>query len=309
MPRTTLVVSWEHVAMRQQGIVTRRQLNRLGLDRHTVRSQLRARRWQQVTATVLATTTGELTRAQLAWVGVLHAGAGSAVGGLTAAELHGLAGWSRPAVTVLIGESVNVEPVPGVAFVKTRRDIVGFRTARSALPLWQLEPAVLLFAGYTRSRRTAVGLLAAAVQQGLTTPTRLLGWVARMRPLRRAAMFRESLDDLAGGAQSLAEIDVGRICRRAGLPAPRRQTRRPDRSGRRRYTDCEWLLPDGRVVVLEVDGAFHMDVRHWEDDIARERGLVVGGRIVLRCTAYELRHHPERVLGDLAALGLPASYA
>jgi hypothetical protein len=77
--------------------------------------------------------------------------------GLTAAEMHGLAGWQRPAVTVLIGESVDVEPIPGVQFVKTRRDIVGFRSTHWSLPTWQVEPAVLLFAGCTRSSRTAVG--------------------------------------------------------------------------------------------------------------------------------------------------------
>jgi hypothetical protein len=196
-----------------------------------------------------------------------------------------------------------------VTFVKTRRDILGFRSAPSSLPVWQVEPAVLLFAGYTRSSRTAVGLLAATVQQRLSTPTRLLGWTARMCPLRRAAMFREALEDMAGGVQSLAEMDIGRICRRAGLPAPHRQTRRTDRSGRVRYTDCEWRLPDGRVVILEIDGAFHMDVEHWEEDISRERGLVAGGCIVVRCTARELRQHPERVVADLLALGITRSYA
>jgi hypothetical protein len=309
MPRTTVTVLWERVAARQAGLVTRRQLNRFGHDRHYVRGQLRARRWQEVSATVLATTTGRLTREQLAWAGTLHAGPGSAVGGLTAAEMHGLAGWQRPAVTVHIGESVNVEPIPGVQFVKTRRDIVGFRSTHWALPTWQVEPAVLLFAGYTRSSRTAVGVLAASVQQGLTTPDRLLGWVARMRPLRRAAVFREALWDMGAGAQSVAEIDVGRVCRRFGLPPPRRQVRRTDRSGRRRYTDCEWDLPDGRVVVLEVDGAFHMEAEHWAADMARERELVIGGRIVIRCTARELRDDPEQIVRDLIALGVTRLYA
>ena len=176
MPRATVAAFWERVAARQAGLVSRRQLNWFGHDRHYVRGQLRAhlraQGWQEVSATVPATTTGRLTRGQLAWAGTLHAGPGSAVGGLTAAEMHGLAGWQRPAVTVLIGESVNVEPIPGVQFVKTRRDIVGFRSTHWSLPTWQVEPAVLLFAGYTRSSRTAVGVLAAAVQQGLTTPDR-----------------------------------------------------------------------------------------------------------------------------------------
>jgi hypothetical protein len=42
---------------------------------------------------------------------------------------------------------------------------------------------------------------------------------------------------------------------------PRGQRARLDRAGRRRWTDAEWDLPDGRVLVLEVDGGFHDDVR------------------------------------------------
>ena len=95
-----------------------------------------------------------------------------------------------------------------------------------------------------------------------------------MRPLRRAAIFRESLHDMSGG------------CRSAGLPPPYRRTGRKDRLGRTRYTDCEWRLHDGRVVVLEVDGC-----------------------ILVRCTTRELRHHPERVVADLIALGVTESSA
>jgi very-short-patch-repair endonuclease len=58
------------------------------------------------------------------------------------------------------------------------------------------------------------------------------------------------------------------------------------------------------VVVLEVDGAFHMDAENWAADMARERELVTGGRIVIRCTARELRDDPERIVRDLVALGV-----
>src|SRR5699024_9876344 len=99
----------------------------------------------------------------------------------------------------------------------------------------------------------------------------LLTWLHRMTPLHRAPLFRQVLNDISGGAQSLGELDVGKICRDRGLPAPTRQTVRRDAAGVQRYTDCEWTLPDGRVVVLEVDGGFHMEVAHWESDIARQR--------------------------------------
>ena len=81
-----------------------------------------------------------------------------------------------------------------------------------------------------------------------------------LRPLRRAAAIRELLADVAGGSQSLAEIDVLRLCRAGAGAARRRKQRRRDRRVGCRYTDCEWDLPDGRVLVLEIDGAFHLDV-------------------------------------------------
>ncbi len=115
-----------------------------------------------------------------------------------------------------------------------------------------------------------------------------------MQPLRRAKRLKRVVGEIEDGSHSLAELGVIRMCRAEGLPEPDRQTRRRDASGRVRYTDAEWRLPDGRVVVLEVDGGFHMEVEHWEGDIARERDLVTTGAIVLRCTDRELTDAPGR---------------
>lgn len=66
--------------------------------------------------------------------------------------------------------------------------------------------------------------------------------------------------------------------RRFGLQPPERQSIRRDRSGGKRYLDCEWRLEAGRVVVLEVDGSHHFLVEHWEADMRRERTVVISGR-------------------------------
>jgi hypothetical protein len=129
-------------------------------------------------------------------------------------------------------------------------------------------------------------------------------WVAQLHPLRRARLFRSTIGDVAGGAHSGAELDVTRMCRDFRIPQPNRQRPRFDRQGRRRWTDAEWDLPDGTTLVLEVDGAFHTEVRQWSDDLRRARRLTTRKRIVLRCTAYEVRHEAHEVAGDLIALGL-----
>jgi hypothetical protein len=127
--------------------------------------------------------------------------------------------------------------------------------------------------------------------------------VNRLTPLLRARLLRRILLDIEGGAHSLAEIDVRRMCRRAGLRLPDRQRPRRDREGRQRFTDCEWDLGDGRVLVLEVEGGFHAEVEHFNDDLERQRKLTTAHRIVLRCGALELRDTPESVAEDLIALG------
>ena len=255
---------------------------------------------------MLATTTGELSLEQRHWLAVLHAGPGSVLGGLTAAGLAGLRNWSRDEITVLVPYANEVPaPLEGVAYRRSRRTLSALRQRGVGVPRCRIEPAVLLFASADRSERTAQGVLAAVVQQQLATAESLAEWVDRLRPLRRAAMFRRTLAQVAGGAQSLAELDVARMCRSHRIAEPARQVKRRDADGRSRFTDCEWRLSDGRTLILEVDGAFHMDVEHWEDDLARQRALAASDRLVIRCTARELRDEPERVARDLLTLGVP----
>jgi hypothetical protein len=288
-------------------VVARRQLVALGYSDHYADSQIDAERWQLISDVVVCTTTGSLTRDQLAWAGVLHAGRGSAIGGLTALERRGLKNWYRDEITVLLAKSHNLEPLPGIRFIETRRPVS--LNATGSPPTWRTEPAALLFAAYNPSIRTAIGLLSAVVQQRLTTAERLLLEIERMRPLRGAKKFKRALGEIADGSHSLAELRVIRMCRTGHLPVPDRQTKRLDASGRLRYTDAEWRLAGGKVVVLEVDGGFHMGVEHWEDDIARERDLVATGAVVLRCTDRELAEESDRVAASLRAVGVGESSA
>jgi len=299
--------SWSSIATGQCGLIARRQLNALGYDDQYVDVHVAAGRWQLVSDVVICTTTGVLTREQRMWAGVLHAGPGSAIGGLTALERRGLKSWPREEITVLLAKSHNLASVPGVSFVETRRPVGLYATGR--LPTWRTEPAALLFAAYQRSRRTAYGLLAAVVQQRLTTPERLVTEIDRMRPLRWAKPFKRTLARVAEGAHSVAEMRVVRMCLDHGLPIPDRQTPRVDARGRTRYVDALWRLPGGKLVILEVDGGFHMEVAHWEGDITRERDLVATGAVVLRCTARELDDESHLVATSLRAVGVGESSA
>ncbi len=298
-------IDWPQLAQWQGGLLSRRQLNAAGVGRNRIRNEVRAGRWTTVGPMVVATFTGDLSWDQRAWAGHLHAGPLSLLGGLASARHHGLRGWDRPLIDVLVPADANIAELDGYRFVRTRRDLQAIRGAGIHSHVARLEPAILLRAAAGIPERVAGGLLAGAVQQRLTSADQLLGWIDRLQPLPRAGLMRSLLRDIRGGAESMAEIDLGRICRRAGLVAPDRQRKRKDRGGRNRWTDAEWDLPDGRTLVLEVDGAFHMEVAHWTADVKRQRKIEDPRRTVLRATAVELRLEPEDVVQDLRAHGVP----
>jgi hypothetical protein len=143
------------------------------------------------------------------------------------------------------------------------------------------------------------------VQQQLCTANELDRALEYVGRVRHKAHLREAIRDIRGGSQALSEIDLIRVCRRFGIQEPDRQVKRFDSHGRLRYLDAEWKLSDGRRVVLEVDGAHHLDVQSWQVDMRRERGLVVRGAQVLRATAIEMRVEPAHVVADLCAIGVP----
>ena len=293
----------------QAGMVARRQLNAYGVDADRVRNEIGARRWVERTPRVLSTFTGELTLDQREWLAVLHAGPRSMLANLSAAGRFGLERWERPWVSVMVDDELSFEPVEGVDFFRSRRPFDLLRSPRPGIPVCQLEPAVLLWAGYEATNKAAHGVVAAVVQQGLSVAGRMTAWIDQLRPLRRAKPLKRTLEFVAAGAHSGAEVELGRMCRRYGIRQPDRQRLRRDSAGRRRYTDAEWDLPDDTTLVLEVEGAFHMDVLQAGEDAKRSRRIVSRKRIVARCTAYELTHEANEVAMDLIALGVPRSCA
>jgi hypothetical protein len=250
---------------------------------------------------VIALHTGPIAGPARRWVAVLTGGEGAALGSWTALELHGLVGWQRPALHIVVARGRHVTPLPGLVVHESRRHGPADVVRRSGLPTHTVERAAVDAAAWSRSPRTAAGLLAAVVQQGLSQPDRLrlaLDQAGRVGHRRR--MFL-ALADIEGGAQALSEIDVGQLCREAGLPEPFRQRVRRDVTGRRRYLDAEWQLPDGSILVLEIDGIGHMEPGRWYDDLFRQAELDLDGRHrVIRLPASAARLEPERVVAVLA---------
>lgn len=218
----------------------------------------------------------------------------------TAAEYLGLRGWERESIHVLAPLSVADPEVPElqIRLHRTRR-----WTAASdprALRCQSLAPALVLAASTFESARPGCGLLAAGVQQRLTRTEALERSLTRATRTRHRAAYLAAVRDIAGGSQALSEIDFVRLCRRHRLPPPLQQLIRREPSGVRRYLDATWRRRDGRLVVVEVDGALHLSPRRWWDDQLRQNELSLADALVLRFPSVIIRTDEAIVVQQLS---------
>ncbi|MFI8525020.1 hypothetical protein ACIGB8_11265 [Promicromonospora sukumoe] len=288
------------LARRQHAVVTRGQLAGLGISARHVSHQIAALRWRAVTSDVVVLHNGPLPRDAKLWVAVLDVEPPVALGSWTGLRRHGLRGWDRDGVHIVVPRGAKTRRLPGVVVHESRRpapeDIV--RLAR--LPVHTVQRCAIDAAAWQDSPRTAVGLLAAVVQQRMASPEQLWDQLERVGKVRFRDLMRRSVADIRGGSDALSEIDLVRLCRRHGLPEPKQQERRVDSRGRTRFLDAVWILDDGRRLLVEIDGIGHMEVARWYDDVLRDAELTTGDReIRLRLPAAAARTEPDRVVAIL----------
>jgi hypothetical protein len=142
-----------------------------------------------------------------------------------------------------------------------------------------------------------MAVLAAGVQQRLVRVLDLQAATEAWPDLRRRRLITLTLEDIAGGAHALTEIDAAKLCRSAGLPEPSRQSIRCDRQGRRRYLDLEW---DQWRLCAEIDGRQHMEIRQWCDDLLRQNEVVIARSDVLRFPSLVVRSAGEVFVDQIA---------
>lgn len=188
----------------------------------------------------------------------------------------------------------------GLPAVRVRRvrELPGADRQRGRPDRTSMARSLVDAAQWAPTDEEAQQLLAAGCQQRRVTPAELAAVLARMPRTHRRALIRETLRDVAGGAEALSEIDLFRLCRWHGLPVPDGQERRRDAAGRTRYLDAYWRR--WRLHV-EVDGAHHMDAGNWAADLRRQNRIWIEGDRILRFTAFDIRHRPADVAAQLRA--------
>lgn len=289
------------LARRQHAVVTRGQLSGVGITARHVASQLAARRWRTVTSDVVVLHNGPLPREAELWVAILDAEPPVALGSWTGLAKHGLRGWDRSGTHIVVPRGAKTRRLPGVIVHESRRPAPEDIVRVDRLPVHTAQRCAVDAAAWQESPRTAVGLLAAVVQQRKASPEQLWDQLERVGQVRFRDLMRRSVADIQGGSDALSEIDFVRLCHRNGLPEPRRQEHRIDSRGKQRFLDAEWILDGGRRLVVEIDGIGHMEAARWYDDLLRDAELHTGDRTIrLRLPAAAARTEPERVLAILS---------
>jgi len=306
---TTTPPDLDRLARSQLEVVSRAQLAALGVDRHMIARREANRVWRPLGPRAVVLHRGVLTREQRWWVGVLHGDLREVTGierppelpvvaltGLSAAEAGGLAGFETRVVHVAVKHGREVEDLNDAAVRVTvhqtrhldRSEVhPTLRPARLRLPRAVVESASQV--AIERPGR-ARALIAAAVQQRLVRPRDLRAFATMRRTLPGRRLVLETIDDAAGGAHSLPELELLRGLRAAGLPEPARQRKL-------QHADGTWYLDNdftAYLVTVEVNGIQHYEQLLREADDFQRAVLQISGRIVVDLSSYAVRHQQEQ---------------
>ena len=294
---STCPAALEDLLNEQDGVLdTRAALTQISPE--SLRWRVKSGRWQRPCRGIIVAHSGPLTEKQRLWIATAWAGPGAALGGLTAARLGGLRGFDRDTGTIHLvrpvsrGKRVSMPPLDLVVHYSrklAKEDVHPLlRPVRT-----RIGRSLVDAAAWMATDRGAQAILAAGVQQRLVRVGDLVREVDRNeRPIRRA-LIKVTLDDIAGGSHALSELDfMTNVVRGCHLPAPTRQVARRDSRGKRRWLD---VFYEQARLVIEIDGAGHMDILEYWDNMDRDNDLKLAGYTVLRFPSYIVRYYPEMV--------------
>ena len=268
-------------------IVDAPTLTALGHTRAFARARVESGRWQVVHPSVYCAHTGPLSFESRCEAALRHVGRGAALDGATAAQLHGLAGYERAGIEIVVPHERRVRQRPDLVVRRCRTWNGAPTRIRCGLPVVDVERAVLI------ATTRAPGALPATVQQGLTTPDRLAARLDELGRFRGRAAVAAAVTEAVGGSRSWLEAAFRRLVAEAGLPPPVQQ--HPVDAGGRRVT-LDACYPAERVAI-ELDGrAYHLAATDWAADLRRQNAVVLAGWTLLRFTASDLRDCPGAVV-------------
>lgn len=286
---------------RQTGVVGRDQLLEAGARPWDIDRWLRRRELVRALPGVFVAHTGPLSWVQRAWIGLVSLSPAVLAGD---AALRAAVGpdWRRAhdadPIAVAMARDRHVAAPPGYRIVRP------IHLARSGL--WHLSPprlrpedAALDLAAAAGSDDEAFNILAEAVRLRVTTAARLRTAMALRRRIRRRAVLKEVLADLATGTESVLERAYHRLAAAHGLPSGERQHVMLV-GGRRRRRD---VALGAEQVVIELDGRLgHASAEAHARDLQRDLDAAAAGELTIRLGWVQVTHRPCETAGQVAVI-------
>lgn len=300
------------LARRHHGIVTREQLEELGLTARAIDWALRTAQLTVMFPGVYRVNGAPDTWRSRALAAQLRVerqlrrreppGAPSplvVVGGSAAAHLHGLPGHARPPrLTVVTSQRCRSSTVTTVRRrALTDADVVMI----DHIPVTSLAWSTIEAAAHPSSSRRR-DLVAHVIGTGRLRPGQLLGPAYRTIELPGRGAVIRGLRELAGPVDHIRSGTEARLvdaCVTAGLPPPSLNHRVLTAAGTTHELDLSWAEA---LLDVEVDGPHHLLPSQRRSDRARDRDLRGDDWEVLRFPVEEVDEDPADVVGRIAAV-------
>jgi predicted transcriptional regulator of viral defense system len=286
------------LAERQHGVVSRKQLLRLGLSPRTIGHRLKGGRLRAIHRGVYAVGHSLLSVDGRWMAAVLAGGEGAVLSHRDAGAAWGIRRSSRKLIEITVSRASRARPELQVHCARLPADEV---TTLRGIPITTVPRTIFDLATFAPRREVEHAIHEAEVRR-LHDPLSLHDLVARYPRHRGVAAVRAILADHHAGStitkEELERLFIG-FLERWDLPLP--DTNRPLwLADRWIEPDCAW---EPQRVIVELDGyAVHGARRNFESDRARDRGLQAAGWRVIRITWRQLVYEEEAVAADLRCL-------
>lgn len=278
-------------------------LDRLGITRSRVRTELRRGTWQRLAAGIVLTRPDPPTREDWADVGVLLAGRGAAVSGWDALHARGLSrDQAAPPLVLVLSRFAMARTVGGVRIRLTDRAFgrrmqpVG--APYELLPLVSVARAVAdhgLWCDDLGALRTLIGT--AVSRKTCAVPDLLAEYEAG--PRNHSKLLRVALADAADGARSAAEATAARRLARSAVPPFEMNVPVVDERGQLLYV-VDLLWRELRAA-LEIDSReYHFGVEDWEATLDRHNELTRYGLAVTHYAPRKVTCRGSTFVPDVA---------
>lgn len=278
--------------LKQDGVISRKQVVACGHQPHYIRRMLRRKNWAAVLPGIYVNHTGVPTWRQRVWAAVLDA-APAAVGDVSVLNFG-----SGP-IHIVVGCGRTITPRKGVV-VHRRSRIDESLAPGLAPPRLTAEEAALDIADGAATELTAIATLSEAVNKRLTTGEQLLATLRARPRMRRRDLLQRVCRDIADGTCSVLEhhyfTDVESV---HGLPVPQRQVETT--VGRKGFRDVEYTEYG---VVVELDGRLgHADFVSRDRDMERDLDAAArADRITIRLGTGQVFGRPCSTARKVAAV-------